>query len=125
MLLQRQTPKAERIVLPRVRIQRFITEEIEGAPLVLVRTAARKQIHPAACSASILSRELIPDHLHLCDRFERRREALASATVVVVVETIYRDVVGIRRASGKRKVSRFLGCLARAGAIFRQITGRY
>src|SRR5882762_3569765 len=124
MLLKRQTPKAERIVLPRVRIQRFITEEIEGAPLVLVRTAARKQIHPAARGASILSRELIPDDLHLCDRFERRREALASATVDVVVETIYRDVVGIRRAAGERKIPRFLRRGARAGAIFSQIAGR-
>src|SRR5882672_6070503 len=107
MLLKRQTPKAERIVLPRVRIQRFIAEEIESAPLVLVRTAARKQVYPAACSASILSRELIPDNLHLCDRFERWREALASATVIVVVETVYRDVVGIRRAAGEGKIPGF------------------
>src|SRR5882762_6926520 len=124
MLLKRQTPKAERIVLPRVRIQRFITEEIEGAPLVLVRTAARKQVHPAARRASILSRELIPDDLHLCDRFERRREALASATVVVVVQTVYRDVVGIRRAAGEGKISRFFGSRARARPIFSQIAGR-
>src|SRR6266849_4518266 len=117
MLLKRQTGQAKRIVLPGVCIQRFIAEEIEGAPLVLIRTAAREQVHPAASSASILGGELITDNLHLCDRFERRGEALASATVIVVVQTIDRDVVGIRRAAGEGKVSRFLGSRACAGPI--------
>ncbi len=93
MFLQRQSLQTLRIVLPGVRVQRLIAKKIESPSTKLVRAAARAQIDaPAGCS-SVLSRKLVANDLNFVDRFERWREAFARGTVVVVVQSVNRDVV--------------------------------
>src|SRR5438067_7016144 len=100
VLLQRQTLYPERIVLPRIRVQRFIAKEIECPAAKLVRTGTREQVDAATRSPAIFSSELIANNLNFFNRLDRRREPLGGRTIVVVVEPVDRDVVRIRGAAG-------------------------
>jgi len=94
VFLERQAREAHRIVLPGVRVQRFVAEKIESPPVILVRTAARADIDPATRSASVLSRELIADDLHFFDGFydgvkrsrAPRSSLLSSPSIVMLFE---------------------------------------
>ena len=53
--------------------------------------------------------ELIANDLHFCNSLDRGCEALARRTIVVVVESIDRNVVRIRRSPGQREIAGFFG----------------
>ena len=93
VLLKRQTLNAERVVLPGVRIQRFIAEEIKAAPVKFIRTAAGAQIDATSGSSAIFSGELVANDLNFFNRFGRRREPLLGGSIVVVIQTVDGNVV--------------------------------
>ena len=107
MFLKGQTLDSQRVVLPRIRIQRFIAKEIKRTAAKLIRTRTRPQIDATTGRTPVFGCELIANDLNFLDGFERRREAFARRTIVVVVETIDREVVRVGRAAGQREVAGF------------------
>src|SRR5215213_1655352 len=99
VFLKRQSRNAKRIISEAVGIQRFVPEKVKRTAMKLLRAAARAQIHPTSGRRSILRRELIRDHLHLGDRFERRLKTLAGSAIVVVIEAVDRQVIGVSRCT--------------------------
>ena len=106
VFLKRQTLDSQRVVLPRIRIQRFIAKEIKRTAAKLIRTRTRPQIDATTGRTPVFGCELIANDLNFLDGFERRREAFARRTIVVVVETIDRDVVRVGRTAGQREAAR-------------------
>jgi len=72
--------------------------------VIAIRTAPGQQIDSAPRKPDILGRNWFADDLHFCDASIDGVEARCELTVVIVVETFDRDVVGIAGARGKRKV---------------------
>ena len=108
MLLQRQTLQSQRIVLPRICIQRFITKEVEGPAVEFARAATRPQVEPASGSASVFGRKLIANKLNFLDGFKSLRmpsmtpiaslyAAIPISGVLVALFTIEQMVNGWRR----------------------------
>src|SRR2546425_5268536 len=124
VFLKRHPRQSQRVVLPCICIQRFVAKEIESAPAKLARSTLRAQVQSAAGCASVLGRKLIANELNFFQNLHRRREALAGSAVVIVVEAVNRDVVGISSTSRKRKVACFLGRRVRTGSIFSKVTSR-
>ena len=58
-----------------------------------VSAGAKLQIDSTSGSASVLGRELVGDDLNFLNRIERRNEPLSRRAIVVVVETLNRQVV--------------------------------
>jgi hypothetical protein len=124
MLLQRQTLQTQRVILPRIRIQRFITKEVESPAVEFTRAAARPQVEPASGSSTVLGRKLIANKLNFLDGFQRRREPFPRGSIIVVIQAVDRDVVRIRRCAGNRKTAGFLWRCARTRAVIRQVASR-
>src|SRR5437762_11129791 len=59
VFLKREPRQSQRVVLPCIRIQRFIAKEIESASAQLARATASPQVQTPAGCASILCRKLI------------------------------------------------------------------
>src|SRR2546430_8619117 len=109
VFLKREPRQSQRVVLPCIRIQRFIAKEIEGASAKLARAPFRAQVQSPTGGPPILRRKLIANELNFFQSLQRRREALARSAVIVVVEAVDRDVVGISSTARKRKVACFPG----------------
>ena len=107
VLLQRQTRETERVVFERIRIQCFVTKKVKASPVKLFRSTACAQIDAPTRRATVLGRELICNHLYFRYSLERRLKAFACCTVVVVVESVDRQVVGVRWRARERKRARF------------------
>ena len=116
---------AAAVVVPAVGVEGVVTVEHENAPAEAVAPRTRPEIYAAARGTAVFRRKLVRDHLHLGDRLERRLEAVAGRAVVVVVETVDRQIVRVSRAAGKRKVALLERCRARVGpAVLGEAAGR-
>src|SRR5215813_13466835 len=92
--------QSQTLVVECIRVEDVTSIEIIEAAVKLIRTTLRAQINSAARRAPIFRRKLIANHLDLFDSFGRRREALAGGAIVVVVQSVDRNVVRISRSPG-------------------------
>ncbi len=117
VLLEGEAFQAAAVVVPGVGVERFVFEEVEGAPAESVRAAARAEVDAPAGGATVLGGELVGDDLHFFDGFERGLEAFARGAVVVVVEAVDGDVVRVGGAAREREGAGLFG--RRRGALDR------
>src|SRR5947209_1329971 len=77
VLFERQAFEAATVVVPSVRVERLVAEEVEEATAKIVRASARSQVDATAGGTTVFGGELVSDDLHLFDGFRRRLKALA------------------------------------------------
>ena len=81
------------IVKKSIGIQVVIAEKHKRPPAKSVRAAARSQIDAPARSSTVFGGKLIRDYLNFRDSFQRRLKTDICRTVVIIIQTVNRDVV--------------------------------
>ena len=85
--------KPSALVVESVRVEDVVPIELVNASVEFVRAATRAQVDAPARRAPILGRKLVANDLHLFDGIDRRTQSFARRAVIVVVQTVNRDVV--------------------------------
>src|SRR5258705_13963482 len=103
-------------------VKTLILEEVENASSKLWRTTTCAEINATPRCPAVFGGELVRDHLNIFDSFDGWLEAFACGAVVVIVEAINCQDIGVGRSACQGEHPGLFWSVGRVGeAIFRHV----
>ena len=115
ILFVRAASRAVLVVLPRIRVQLFVLEELEQRSVDFIGTGLELDVDHAAGAASVLGVVAVGQNGHFADGFHRRTDDVGGLVqevddIDVVVDAVEQEVILPVRADavGRERSARFI-----------------